>query len=165
MSGWLAGKEDRRIRGVQNSQHWICQDATKNYGCTSPGNHRTPWVWSHTSKMTNRIAFQFLPSLSWTNDQKQQKLKCNVEGFLSMRLNSAAFNNLISWTQTFLQYSFGTRFCEIMFSSHQVHLLGKPPRSKTDEFSENFRTAFDSPPRPFFERYIAIFSANRLHQH
>ena len=29
-------------RGVQNHRHWIFQDATKNCGYASPGNHRTP---------------------------------------------------------------------------------------------------------------------------
>ena len=43
--------------------------------------------------------------------------------------------------------------------------LGKPVSTKMDEFPENFRTAFDSPPRPFSENYIAIFSANWLRQH
>jgi len=48
-------------RGVQIPQHWNFQDATKNCGCTSPGSPKTPWVESHTSKMTLRIAFEFLP--------------------------------------------------------------------------------------------------------
>ena len=38
---------------------------------------------------------------------------------------SAAFNNLISWTQTFLQYSFGTSFHDIMFSSHLLRSVAK----------------------------------------
>ena len=49
----------------------------------------------------------------------------------------------------------------------QYSHLGKPFFSKMDEFLENFRTAFSHPTplRPFFGKYIAIFSANRLHQH
>ena len=43
--------------------------------------------------------------------------------------------------------------------------LGKPVSPKTDEFPENFRTAFDPPPAPFSENFIAIFSANRLRRH
>ena len=43
---------------------------------------------------------------------------------------------------------------------------GKPVVSKMDEFPENFRTTFDPlPTQPIFGKYIAIFSANRLHQH
>ena len=41
---------------------------------------------------------------------------------------------------------------------------GKPVSAKTDEFLENFRTAFypPPPPAPFLEKNIAIFSANSL---
>ena len=42
---------------------------------------------------------------------------------------------------------------------------GKPVSTKTDEFPENFRTAFDLPPAPFSEKNIAIFSANPLRRH
>ena len=36
--------------------------------------------------------------------------------------------------------------------------LGKPVRTKMDEVSEIFRTAFGPPPRPFFGKNVAIFS-------
>ena len=48
------------IRGGQNPQHWNFKDVTKNCGYASPGNHRTPWVGSFSSKLTFCIAFQFL---------------------------------------------------------------------------------------------------------
>ena len=52
-----------------------------------------------------------------------------------------------------------------LFIIDQKKILGKPVSAKTDEFSENFRTAFDPPSAPFSEKNIAIFSANRLHKH
>ena len=42
-------------------------------------------------------------------------------------------------------------------ATEQAQELGKPVSTKTDEFPENFRTAFDPPSAPFSENYIAIF--------
>ena len=36
-------------------------------------------------------------------------------------------------------------------------ILGKPVSTKTDEFPENFRTAFAPPPRPFFGKFHCDF--------
>ena len=38
-----------------------------------------------------------------------------------------------------------------------VPILGKPVSPETDEFPENFRTAFDPPPRPFFGKFHCDF--------
>ena len=78
-----ATKSTHRIRPIhpqvgvaKKHQHWKFQDVTKNCGRASPGNHRTPWGWSYTSKMTLCIAFQFLAACSKKNGSKQSK-KCN----------------------------------------------------------------------------------------
>ena len=52
-----------------------------------------------------------------------------------------------------------------MFLEIILPALGTLTPSKTDEFSEKFQTAFDPPPAPFSENFIAIFSANRLRRH
>ena len=44
--------------------------------------------------------------------------------------------------------------------------LGKPVSPDSNEFPENFRTAFEPPPpAPFSENFIAIFPGNRLRRH
>ena len=52
-------------------------------------------------------------------------------------------------------------------ATEQAQELGKPVSTKTDEFPENFPTAFGPPPppAPFSEKNIAIFSAKRLRRH
>ena len=47
----------------------------------------------------------------------------------------------------FFTSTFTFIFCSLLLS-HLLLLLGKPIYTKTDEFPENFRTAFD-PPRKF----------------
>ena len=44
----------------------------------------------------------------------------------------------------------------ILAKNNTYTTLGKPPLGKTDEFSENFRTAFD-PPAPFSENILQFF--------
>ena len=43
--------------------------------------------------------------------------------------------------------------------------LGKPRFTKSDEFPENFRTALDPPPRPFFGKKCCDFFPNRTKPH
>ena len=43
-----------------------------------------------------------------------------------------------------------------MKSAHTIH-LGKPVSPDSNEFPENFRTAFDPPPRPFFGKFHCDF--------
>ena len=38
-----------------------------------------------------------------------------------------------------------------------IYTLGRPVFTKMDEFSENFRTTFDPPPRPFFGKLYCVF--------
>ena len=62
-------------RGVQNTQLWKFQDATKNCGYATSENPKTVFVQSLALKLTFCIAFQFLGPCSKKNGSKWSK-KC-----------------------------------------------------------------------------------------
>ena len=95
--------------GGQIPQLWNFQDVTENCGYASPGNPKTPWVRSQTSKLTFCIAFQFMPFFCWKNDQKQPKKPSKVPFF-----NAQSWARLVISTKSAQLWAFKNCTCNGM---------------------------------------------------
>ena len=70
------GREGPRGVGMSKKhQNWKFHDAPKKSGYTSPGNPKTPWVGSHTSKMTPKHCIWIFPPFNTVKMAKDSPKK------------------------------------------------------------------------------------------